>query len=499
MKTDLHFEPTQPEARQLAFSLLSPIPGPVELSRDGRGVYGIGISHFHRKARSDDYDLKRSCTLILRPDRFDDSRPGGAVLQKIVGGFRRGIFHYSLEENLRRFLHHEALRRAGLSWPPPFDDPPWWSADKKQQARNRGIYHGLRLMSLGIINNLIGKALEEAADGDAIKAARRFTFQYREAIYRAAARSRRALQLASTFPVAALLIYSDWRGRNLDKATAANLVERGALLRDVAAALGIPLVLRRIKPGAAHLAFGTLCQHPEWLHFMPDSLPRARIWLRVVHRAHDEVGPDYAQWVAGNMPQIPGHLQQVESFLSDIADWVKAGPRPSDKIPDPFDDIPDFVNPRSAFVTRPFSPLMSLNTVTALSAEWHEAVASNMDGPELAFPPPWYSAGTLEDCEILPIVNSAELYREGAAMRHCVGRYANEIKHGKIYVYSVRRDGKRLATLALGRVEGRASLIQIRGPCNAHPPKEIVSTVRRWLRAQTPLTPQMPPPLDDPW
>jgi PcfJ-like protein len=103
------------------------------------------------------------------------------------------------------------------------------------------------------------------------------------------------------------------------------------------------------------------------------------------------------------------------------------------------------------------------------------------------------------DGEILPIVNSAELYREGAAMRHCVGRYANEIKHGKIYVYSVRRDGKRLATLALGRVEGRASLIQIRGPCNAHPPKEIVSTVRRWLRAQTPLTPQMPPPLDDPW
>ena len=132
------------------------------------------------------------------------------MLQKITGGFRRSIFQQSIEESLRRLIHHEALRRAGLPWPPrlQLDDPPWWSTDKKQQERNRRVYHGLRLLSLQVINNLIGKALEEAADADAIKAARRFAFQHREHIYRASARSRRALQLTSTFPVLALTIYS---------------------------------------------------------------------------------------------------------------------------------------------------------------------------------------------------------------------------------------------------------------------------------------------------
>jgi hypothetical protein len=76
----------------------------------------------------------------------------------------------------------------------------------RQQTHNRGVYHGLRILSLQVINNLIGKALEEAADGAALEAARRFTFEHRERIYRAAALSHRALQLTETFPVLALAI-----------------------------------------------------------------------------------------------------------------------------------------------------------------------------------------------------------------------------------------------------------------------------------------------------
>ena len=99
------------------------------------------------------------------------------------------------------------MKRAGLPWPPPDN----WTTDTKQQARNRGIYHGLRRLSLHVINDLIGKAIE-VADADAVKAARRFTFAHRERIYRAAALSPRALQLTETFPVLAMAVYSDhWR------------------------------------------------------------------------------------------------------------------------------------------------------------------------------------------------------------------------------------------------------------------------------------------------
>ena len=60
-----------------------------------------------------------------------------------------------------------------------------------------------------VINELIDKALHEAAVADAVRAARHFAFAHREAIYRAAALNCRALQLTETFPVLAMAIYSD--------------------------------------------------------------------------------------------------------------------------------------------------------------------------------------------------------------------------------------------------------------------------------------------------
>jgi hypothetical protein len=476
---------------------------PVELLRDRRGVYGIGITNsFAPLARREHL---RNSLILLRPDCFGLDKPHHAVLQKINGGFRHGMFTHTPEERLRSFIHHVALDRAGLSWPPRqnLDDPAWWSNDKKQQARNRGIYHGLRLLSLHVINNLIGKALEEAADADAIKAARRFPFLYRESIYRACAQSRRALQLADTFPVLALIIYSpayfdDQADRDARKRAAANLVERGARLRDVAAAIGIPMALRCIKPGAAHLTAELLLQHPELLHYMPEALPRSKIWLRLVRGAH-KVDADFAKWAARNVGQLPRAFQEAKSVLSDIADWVRAGTAtesdPSDDEEAPWEDR-DQRGGRQ-FVTRPFTPSMSFKTVTKLSAEWHEAVASNMSGPEFAFPAPWYPAAKIGAYEILPIDSSAELYREGAAMHHCAGTYANRVRDGATCVYSVRRDDERLATLALGRNGAKASVTQLRGPCNAQPPKEVTAMVQRWLRAQKPLPLREEAPWED--
>jgi len=484
---------------------------PVELLRDRQGVYGIGIS--------DAYDIEAlawACgvdptetwrtphmdNLILRPNmvQFGKKYPYGtlgvpgsfAVLQKITGGFRHGMFTHSREERLRQFVHHEALIRAGLPWPPPNEDIKYWSRDKKQQDRNRQIYHGLRRGSLHTINKLIDIALQEAADPDALKVARRFRFCHRELIYRAGAKSRRAWQLAEAFPVLALAVYcsdtarhqwsgdrdyspADWGAevRQYRKRVqeASDLVERGARLRDVAAVMQIPMALRRVKPGAAHLA-AVACHNPEWIiSLMPDSLPRMRTWLRAVDHAHLRAGPDLAEWTAGHAFQIPVESEnEILSFVHDLADWVRAS----------------HGNDGHQFVVRPFRPTMSLRTVTKLSGEWHEAVASNLTGPQHTFPAPWFPAAKVNGVEIIPIDNSADLYREGASMHHCVGTYAEEVRAGRYYVYSICRDGERLATAGLILIGDRVRLHEIRGPCNAAVPKQITAIVQRWLGAQAP-------------
>jgi len=108
--------------RMSAISKIDRDPMPVELFRDGRGIYGVGVSDlFDYEAvawscgvEPDTYTVERPPrALILRPDWFMETKPHRAVLQKIVGGFRRGPFMRSSEDRLRQFIHHEALKRAG--------------------------------------------------------------------------------------------------------------------------------------------------------------------------------------------------------------------------------------------------------------------------------------------------------------------------------------------------------------------------------------------------
>lgn len=500
----------------------------VELLRDRKGVYGIGpvrpvepvaeapliprpiLPHPQRPSWAEPVahpGWADPPPLILRPDRFHDCPVKGsrAVLQMITGGFP---FWHSSEERLRQIILQEALKRAGLA-PCCF-----WQDIREKTTNNRRIFFGLLRSSQRVINTLIGKALEEAAHGDAIKAARRFTFRNREMIYRAAAVSRNALQLTETFPLLALAVYTSnhWAARYVDFlwpagkepedlsdriSEASRLIERGARLREVAAAMGIPMALRYVKPGAAHLVSHFLCQRPELLRSIPGTTAQQRIWLSQV-RLSFGAGADFDTWVAKHTTEIPGSCDQVHACLSDIGDWVARGNgavhpnRPSwARLEGEHPDLP--VHHHGVeLITRLFHPSMSLRTAMALSAEWHEAVATaEMEGPNATFPAPWFPATRIGDFEILPIEDAVSLHREGKAMHHCVDTYRDKVLSGECCIYSIRHDGKRIATLALARTltlgrrrrkDDQASILLIRGPCNALVSKSTARIVRQWLR-----------------
>ena len=452
---------------------------PVELLRDGKGIYGIGAV-----AKEINYP-----DLILRRDRLQESDPHCYIrpaLQMITGGFRHGMFSHAAEEHFRQEIHHGMLRRAGLPWPPHQEDDRnlrWWSSDPEQQAHNRRIFHGLRLGSLSIINKLIGRALEEAADREAVMLARRFRFRDRYAVYRATAMSPRALQITAVFPALGLAIFAP------DVATdrareARRLVEDGERLNKIAELMGVPLAFRNVKPGAARtaLAVAGAFEDPRLVDaYMPQSLPKMKRWLRSINLAN-ELGPDFVRWVAKYALEI-GSLEEVK----DIGDWVRSCYRAS---------VPPHVlraiighplahqQQGEQFVHRQFNADMSLATVIKLNHEWHEAVAANMSGPNAKFPEPWAPGAETCGLNIIPITTNSELYREGATMRNCVGTYAHQVQLGDVYIYSVRRSGERVATLELVRNRSLVAIGELRGPCNTQAPKEISRAVRSWLRDQ---------------
>ena len=81
---------------------------------------------------------------------------------------------------------------------------------------------------------------------------------------------------------------------------------------------------------------------------------------------------------------------------------------------------------------------------------------------------------------ILPIEDSAELYREGRIMHNCAATYSSATLSSQTYIYSVRREDERVATFGLVVGDG-IQLGQLRGPCNTTASKDITRAVRRWL------------------
>jgi hypothetical protein len=344
-----------------------------------------------------------------------------------------------------------------------------------------------------------------AADTDpvALKLARRFHTDYRYHVYCAAVNSTRAAQLAETFPLLMYEIYCIYVGNPLRK-KAARMVEAGAPLKRVAEFMRIPMVLRRVPPGAVLSTdiISWICERNPRLFeaYMPKTLPQARLWLRAIEIAHpsldddgygwyheyqdedglcqetveveDDICQEFVEWTARHCLEIPGNRDVVLATLNDIADWAYA-------------EETRLGLPWNHDSVRMLCPSMSVQTVMQLSDEWHEKVANARDGADYQFPPPWCAAGQVGDYEIVPITSNRDLYREGRALHHCVATYAGRVSSGGSYFYSVRKQGERVATVELYRSfdsDKRLAVRQMRGPCNAAVSKDVARAVRAWLK-----------------
>ena len=107
---------------------------------------------------------------------------------------------------------------------------------------------------------------------------------------------------------------------------AAQLVEAGARLKEVAKRMGIPMSYRSVKPGAANLALAVVdaIEDPRLVKaYLPKSLPKMRIWLRCIAFAKD-FGPDFLHWTARHALEIGGSYDAVVSFLKDVTDCSEA-------------------------------------------------------------------------------------------------------------------------------------------------------------------------------
>ena len=450
---------------------------PIDLLSDAKGVYGIGINEADICKDRDYSPPPQLNHLILRPDIIRELPlllsidRGGKPTNRVTLLHTLPIRYFteSLERRLHKFMVDQALARnprfhelqEEIEQKGGEDNELWWRGERGKLYRK--IKWGQHKQQLIYLNHKLKRLLSEAADPDALKLARRFHPLTRENIYRAAATSSRALQLIDVFPVLGQFIYcpeeaDDWV---IKASEAANMIERGVKLNQIASFLEIPMWARKLQPAVAHW----FCYMREELHhYLPEKTWEQRIWLRAF-MSRRNTDPDFAYWIARNVLKVGNRIPPVLNFLSDMNDWVMEAKREQ---------------PRC--ITRPFCPDMSVETVRTENEHWHEAIAK-CDTAKSAYkiPVPWYPAGQANGYRIVPLDSAEELWKEGRAMHHCVGSYDYRVAAGGCYIYSVRQGDNRVATVELVRKDGKVVPQQIRAACNDEPPKEVKVAVRKWI------------------
>lgn len=159
----------------------------------------------------------------------------------------------------------------------------------------------------------------------------------------------------------------------------------------------------------------------------------------------------------------PGQLQEENAriFLRSL---MRARLKPQDEsnLQHDAQDVSDFVYSHTAVLKG-----ATWASLCRRSDAWHRALLVTVD-PEkdIRWPAllPQYAAGPFLAVEL---DTGSLLAEEGLEQRHCIGTYVNACASGATRVFSLRRNGKRTATIELQRNhDGSWRMAQIRGKAN---------------------------------
>ncbi len=274
--------------------------------------------------------------------------------------------------------------------------------------------------------------------------------------------------LAFSFP--ALLFALSVRRAQFPANAVAEAVIRGESLKQVAQLVGLPLWLRKLPP---EYFTGPIPKLPDGEVFrrricnaLPKHTRRLGLWLNTVSFTAYWGGEDFAVWAAAQMAR--SHVE-VRNDWARLSLWAWYSLRPE-------------LEARQLIAT-PWTPSISLDKAADAAGTWLKAVDERLTGrsaaPAVLDPGPYEVEGYV----FHPLVGREEIVAEAEAMENCMRDYLDEVVDGTLAFWSVRRDGERLAVLAVERTRWNPipHIREMKAKANAEAPVEIWLAAARWL------------------
>ena len=311
-------------------------------------------------------------------------------------------------------------------------------------------------------------------------------------------------QLVESFPWLAVRIFVV---EDTVSNSARHLVKRGAKLRDIAEAVGVPMCFKRFSPKATDRLMdlsGPLSRNPDVVsHHCPEKEREQVSWLIMMAKAYESGNEDFAIWVAIHWKELSDETPHwVSRALGDLNDWVRDCSIEQVSHSIEADDVEKIYQAMlstsaesaenlrawwqsitgAAVAGRLFNKAMKPETVLRLSEEWHERAAVTK-AADVEFPEPWYEGGDIGDYRIEPIRTAPDLSRYAFRLHNCATSYTHDVARGKCFLYVVLQEDNPKAMVELKRDDEGTVLSQLKGPCNQYASEELEAAVNTWLEA----------------
>jgi hypothetical protein len=301
---------------------------------------------------------------------------------------------------------------------------------------------------------------------------RRYQPRFQRTVRALACRHSRIEDLAASFP--ALLFALAVPRSGLDPEPALARVIEGLSLAEAAMAADLPMWLRRLPPEAfarplKRLPDGDLFRRRIANH-LPESPKLASTWLHVVGEVAELAHETAAVWIARELVREPRRVNPARLKLISLWLWFSVHP----------------ATLGNDLIDRPWTPAMRIGQALAAADDWRTNVELHVHlGTRLRFDM-WLQEGHVAGYDFLPLDSVRAIVDEARAMRNCLRTYGFNLAHNRSRLWSVRKDGKRIATLRIGSqtADPLPSILELEGAGNAAVERDLWWAAHQWLQTQ---------------
>jgi hypothetical protein len=298
----------------------------------------------------------------------------------------------------------------------------------------------------------------------------RFHPRYRDVVRVLAQRHPRIADLAASFPALLFALAAPRPG--LDVVPALSCVIEGRPLAEAAAAAELPMWLRKLPPEAfarpiPRLFDGELFRRQIANH-LPRSPKRAPAWLQVVADMSEFSHEQAAIWIAREFVRdAPRRVNVARLRLIGLWAWFSIQPATFGH----------------GLIDRPWTPDMRVDAALEAADNWRTMIELHVNLGRDPFPDIWLQPGRVSGYDFLPLNSIAAITEEADAMQNCLRTYGYSLAHNWARLWSVRQNGKRIATLrvAIANRDPLPRIVELKGAGNTQVPRELWLTARQWL------------------